>query len=123
MEQHKIDELRTVIQHDLDRELQCKFPSYHTQFPEYFREAVVKDVFDTSAWRDEGKYSQDDISLAIQREVLVAVKLHGEEQVKGDCLSCSASLSADEENGEQYLVCSIHGYQRVPEDGYCDEYS
>ena len=40
-----------------------------------------------------------------------------------DCLSCGASLSADDENGEQYLVCSVHGYDRVPEDGYCKDYN
>lgn len=40
-----------------------------------------------------------------------------------DCLSCSASMSADDENGEQYLVCSTHGYERVPEDGCCEDYN
>lgn len=40
-----------------------------------------------------------------------------------NCLNCGASMSADDENGEQYLVCSALGYDRVPEDGYCDDYN
>ena len=46
-----------------------------------------------------------------------------DKEVKKDCLSCACSLSADDENGEQYLVCSMHGYDRVPEDGYCEDYN
>lgn len=55
-------------------------------------------------------------------EVLDASKKAFGEGTK-DCLSCGASMSADDENGEQYLVCSAHGYDRVPEDGYCDDYN
>ena len=44
-------------------------------------------------------------------------------QLKKDCLSCSCSMSADDENGEHYLVCSAHNYERVPEDGCCEDYN
>ena len=55
-------------------------------------------------------------------EVLCAIKKACSGERK-DCLNCGASMSADGENGEQYLVCSAHGYDRVPEDGYCDDYN
>ena len=55
-------------------------------------------------------------------EVLGASKKACSRETK-DCLNCGASMSADDENGEQYLVCSAHGYDRVPEDGYCDDYN
>ena len=38
-----------------------------------------------------------------------------------NCLSCSHSMSADED-GEQILVCSKQNYKRVDEEDCCWEY-
>ena len=125
MKMHNYEDLREEIQDDLERELQSKFPTYFRQFPDSFCEAVVRDVYNASAWRNEGKYSLEDISLAIQREMLLTLeKINGTNGADGrNCLNCSASMSADDESGEQCLVCSTHGYERVPEDGYCEDYN
>ncbi|MBR4332394.1 MAG: hypothetical protein IKP72_06950 [Clostridia bacterium] len=40
-----------------------------------------------------------------------------------DCQSCDASISADNEKGKKHLVCSAHFHDRVPEDGYYDDYN
>lgn len=66
-------ELKKVIQPDLENELQRMFPSYHNSIPESLLELVIEDVYSASAWQEEGRYSGDDISLAIQRRVLNAL--------------------------------------------------
>lgn len=71
---YSFDELKKVIQRDLETEMGRMFPSYHNAFPEEFLEKVVEDVYSASAWQDEGKYSRDDISLAIQRQVLKVIR-------------------------------------------------
>ena len=40
-----------------------------------------------------------------------------------DCLSCGASLSADDKYGEQILICSLHGYVEVTEWDCCDDWN
>ena len=119
------EELRAVIQNDLLRELHFKFPTYYRDIPDSFCDAVVRDVFDTSAWQDEGMYSQDDISLAVQRVVLDALQKDATPSRSDgrNCLNCSASMSADDEHGEQCLVCSKRGFEKVPEDGCCNAYN
>lgn len=37
---------------------------------ETFIDAVIKNVLETSAWEDEGYYNEDDIRLAIGRELV-----------------------------------------------------
>ena len=125
MDQHTYEKLNAVIQDDLLNELQRKFPSYHREIPDSFCEAVVRDVYETSAWQDEGMYSGDDISLAIQRVVLAALQENDNPDGSDErcCFNCSASMSADDDNGEPYLVCPIHGFEKVPEDGFCDDYN
>lgn len=49
------------------------FPSYHNSIPESFLELVIEDVYSASAWQEEGRSSGDDISLAIQRQILNAL--------------------------------------------------
>ena len=49
------------------------FPSYHNSIPESFLELVIGDVYSASAWQEEGRSSGDDISLAIQRQILNAL--------------------------------------------------
>ena len=70
---HGLEELTKVIQPDLVNELQRMFPSYHNSIPESFLGLVIEDVYSASAWKEEGVYSGDDISLAIQRQVLYAL--------------------------------------------------
>lgn len=125
MEKHSYEDLRKEIQDDLEREMQCKFPIYYRQFPDSFCEAVMRDVYNASTWKAEGRYSQDDINLAIQREVLLAVEKNDRPDGSDgrNCFNCAASMSADDESGEQCLVCSTHGYEKVPEDGYCEDYN
>lgn len=125
MEKHSFEELHKEIQVALERELQCTFPTYYRQFPDSFCEAVVRDVYNASAWQDEGRCSPDDISLAIQRDVLLALEKDDRPGVSDErnCLNCAASMSANDESGEQCLVCSTHGYERMPEDGYCEDYT
>lgn len=53
--------------------MQRTFPSYHNSIPEGFLELVIEDVYSASAWQEEGRYSGDDVSLAIQRQVLIAL--------------------------------------------------
>ena len=72
--QGTIESLRVVMRRDYDREMRIKFPSYYDQFPDSFREAVIQDVFETSAWQTDDMYSLEDIRLAIQRVVLKAVR-------------------------------------------------
>lgn len=62
--------LKTAIQRDLFRVMLMKFPSYYQTFPQIFLDEVILDVYQTSAWQDEGFYSDVDISLAIQRVAL-----------------------------------------------------
>ena len=70
---YTLEELKKVIQPDLKNELQRMFPSYHNSIPESFLELVLEDVYSASAWQEEGRFSGDDISLAIQRQVLVTL--------------------------------------------------
>ena len=72
-EVHTLEQLKKVISPDLEDELRRMFPSYHNSIPENFLELVIEDVYSASAWQEEGKYSGDDISLAIQRLVLNAL--------------------------------------------------
>ena len=70
---YTLEELKKVIQPDLKNELQRMFPSYHNSIPESFLELVIEDVYSASAWQEEGGSSGDDISLAIQRQILNAL--------------------------------------------------
>lgn len=72
-EVHGLEELKKLIRPDLENELQRMFPSYHNSIPESFLELVIEDVYSASAWQEEGRFSADDVSLAIQRQVLVAL--------------------------------------------------
>ena len=67
---HSVDELRDEMEIDYYRVLAAKFPSTHSQFTDDFMDAVVEDVYEASDWRKSGTCTEDDISLAIQREIL-----------------------------------------------------
>ena len=69
-ESHSLDELRDEMEIDYYRVLAARFPSTHGQFPEDFLDAVAEDVYETSGWQESGTCTEDDISLAIQREIL-----------------------------------------------------
>jgi len=79
MEKNTFNELCAVIRNDLQRELRCKFPTYYEDIPDSFRNAVVRDVFEASAWQDLRTYNQDDINLAIQRALLAALQRNNKE--------------------------------------------
>ena len=70
---YTLEELKKIIQSDLENELQRMFPSYHNSIPESFLELVIEDVYSASAWQEEGRFSGDDVSLAIQRQILNAL--------------------------------------------------
>lgn len=70
---HSLKELQDEIGSDLHRMMCVFFPSAHGSFPDKFWDAVIEDVYETSGWQESGVYCDNDISLAIQREVLKAV--------------------------------------------------
>ena len=72
-ELHTLEQLKKVISPYLEDELRRMFTSYHNSIPESFLELVIEDVYSVSAWQEEGRYSGDDISLAIQRLVQNAI--------------------------------------------------
>ena len=74
---HTIEMLRTQMERSLKKVMAERFPSYHADFPEDFLAAIVQDVYETSGWQDEGVFTEDDVSLAIQREVLRRVEGDG----------------------------------------------
>ena len=43
---------------------------YDETYEETFIDAVVRDVLETSAWKDEGYFNEDDVKLAIGREFI-----------------------------------------------------
>ena len=74
---HSIEMLRIQMERSLEKVTTERFPSYHASLPEEFLAAIVQDVYETSGWRDEGVFTEDDISLAIQREVLRRMEGNG----------------------------------------------
>ena len=38
-------------------------------------EDIIQNVLDTSAWEDEGYYNEDDIRLAIGRELMIRLRI------------------------------------------------
>lgn len=44
---------------------------YDERSEQTFMDAVVANIMETSAWKDEGYYNDDDIRLAIGRELMV----------------------------------------------------
>ena len=68
------EELERVIVPDINRILSELFSSTCQEFPEAFINDVINDVYDTSDWQDNGEYSDDDLSLAIQRQILMYIQ-------------------------------------------------
>ena len=48
-----------------------------------------------------------------------AIKILKRSNVEMDCLSCSHSMSADDEDGNPVLVCSEQSHKVVSENGTC----
>lgn len=69
-------ELKECIMPVLRDQMRLKFDDYHSEFPEEFENAVIENVYETSAWQDEGYFSDGDVSLAIQRIVWDCVMEH-----------------------------------------------
>lgn len=68
-----IEALRELVLPVYDRLMMQRFPSTYREVPEGFISFVVEDVFNDSAWRTEGAFSEDDVSLAIQNEIMICV--------------------------------------------------
>ena len=65
----------------LERLLIERFPSTFMEMPDSFINAVLEDVYADSAWQAEGRFSNDDVSLALQAELMTCVhEIHGREQ-------------------------------------------
>lgn len=65
----------------LERLLIERFPSSFREMPDSFIHAVLEDVYTDSAWRTEGRFNDDDVSLALQSELMTCVhEIHGREQ-------------------------------------------
>lgn len=48
---------------------------YDETSEETFIDAVVRDVLETSAWKDEGYFNEDDVRLAIGREFIARLSI------------------------------------------------
>ena len=65
----------------LERMLIERFPSAFREMPDSFIHAVLEDVYTDSAWQTEGRFNDDDVSLALQSELMICVhEIHGREQ-------------------------------------------
>ena len=65
----------------LERLLIERFPSTFREMPDSFINAVLEDVYTDSAWQAEGRFNSDDVSLALQSELMICVhEIHGREQ-------------------------------------------
>lgn len=68
-----IETLRELVLPIFDRLMMQRFPSTYTEVPEALINFVVDDVFTDSAWQEEGQFSDDDVSIAIQNEIMICV--------------------------------------------------
>lgn len=65
----------------LERLLAERFLSTFMEMPDSFIHAVLEDVYTDSAWQDEGRFNDDDVSLALQSELMTCVhEIHSREQ-------------------------------------------
>lgn len=61
-------------QDDMRHEFQVKMPEVSDKIKFLIGDVRdIEDVYSASAWQEEGRFSGDDISLAIQRQVLVTL--------------------------------------------------
>lgn len=90
------NDLQEYMEHDLDRSLEAlkreaqpvlerllaeRFPSTFRDMPESFIQTVLENVFTDSAWQAEGRFNDDDVSLALQAELMACVhEIHGKER-------------------------------------------
>lgn len=64
-----MEEFRSELQTILQKSTGSDYASYLSHDDEFCRD-VKQNVEETSAWRDEGYYNDDDIRLAIGRTIL-----------------------------------------------------
>ena len=72
------DEDGEIAQPVYDRLLKITDKDYARSLCKFIQDRVIEDVFETSAWQEEGVFSDGDISLAIGR-VLVEMLRQWEE--------------------------------------------
>ena len=58
------------LEKDIRLHVENKMTEYASRMPDSFYEDIKADVILTSAYEDEGYYSEGDISLAFQRVIL-----------------------------------------------------
>lgn len=76
-----LEALKREAQPVLERLLAERFPSTFSDTPESFIQAVLEDVYTDSAWQAEGRLNDDDVSLALQAELMTCVQeIHGKER-------------------------------------------
>lgn len=68
-----IEKLRELMMPVFDRLMMRRFPSAYAEVPDSLINFVVEDVFNESAWRAEGRFSEDDVIRAIQSEIMICV--------------------------------------------------
>ena len=73
---NKPKDLKHLLARDVDLFIERVMPTYHSEMPEDFFHDIIKDVIETSAFLDEGYWSEGDISLAFQR--VIVMKFGGE---------------------------------------------
>ena len=63
------NDVRLILQESVsDEYVNCILDNYDHETQQTFIESVIQDMIDTSAWKDEGIYSDSDIRYAIGRE-------------------------------------------------------
>lgn len=62
------DELEKELKQDVENFINELFPEYHNHLPEEFRQNIIVDVMECSAFED-GYYNESDIQLAFEREI------------------------------------------------------
>lgn len=89
------NDLQEYMEYDLDRSVEAfkrearpvlerllieRFPSTFRKIPESFKEDVLNDVYMDSAWQNEGRFNDEDVSLALQTELMTCVhEIYGRE--------------------------------------------
>lgn len=69
-----IEALREEALPVIDRLMIERFPSSFMEMPDSLIDAIVEDVFTDSAWQTEGRFSDDDVSLALQNELMICIR-------------------------------------------------
>ena len=59
--------LKHELRKDVEAAIVQAFPNYHSELPESFYQAIVEDIIESSAYRDEGRWNDSDIRIGMER--------------------------------------------------------